>query len=76
VGPREFVVDGDSGLLVPQRDDRALDAAMRRLETDRELQRRLRARGLALVEERFDLERVARQWLAALDGSAYAAPAA
>jgi glycosyltransferase involved in cell wall biosynthesis len=72
VGPREFVVDGDTGLLIPQQDEQALATALQRLEGDTELRSRLRQRGLALVDARYDLERVAAQWLAAVDGSAFA----
>ena len=54
-GPREQVVDGETGLLVPPRAVDALAAALRRLATDATLRRRLgeagRRRALALYDE-------------------------
>jgi glycosyltransferase involved in cell wall biosynthesis len=54
-GSREEVVDGETGLLVPVRDSRALAAALDRLVRDPGLRRRMgaaaRARSLALYDE-------------------------
>jgi glycosyltransferase involved in cell wall biosynthesis len=59
------VEDGESGLLVPERDPVALAEAMERLASDPALAERLAAAGRRAVEERFDRRRnVAR--LAAL----------
>jgi glycosyltransferase involved in cell wall biosynthesis len=56
-GLPEAVIDGETGLLVPQHDPEALAAAIERLLTDRELAARLSARARRHVEERFALER-------------------
>ena len=40
-GALEFVTDGETGLVVPAEDDRALAAALRRLIGDGDLRRRL-----------------------------------
>jgi glycosyltransferase involved in cell wall biosynthesis len=64
-GIPELVEDGESGLLVPERDPVALAEAMERLASDPALAERLAAAGRRAVEERFDRRRnVAR--LAAL----------
>lgn len=65
-GAREEVVAGETGLLVPVRNERALAEAMLRLATDRELSRRMgesgRRRALDLYDERkvvaLQLERI------------------
>jgi glycosyltransferase involved in cell wall biosynthesis len=57
-GCRETVVDGDNGFLVPVRDPAALATAMERFLLDPTLAARMGARGRALVEERFDVDRV------------------
>jgi glycosyltransferase involved in cell wall biosynthesis len=49
-GNRDFCVDGENCLMVPQDDDAALAEAMRRLVADEELQDRLRAAGLRTAE--------------------------
>jgi glycosyltransferase involved in cell wall biosynthesis len=55
-GVPELVVDGETGLLVPPADPRALAAALQRLVDEPELRARLGAAGRARVEERFALE--------------------
>ncbi len=59
------VVDGDTGLLVENREE-AWEAALERLYADPELRRRIAARALAEVGERFATERVMPAFLATL----------
>jgi glycosyltransferase involved in cell wall biosynthesis len=54
-GVPELVRDGFSGLLVPERDEVALAAALARLAGDPELLRALAAGARSVVEELFDL---------------------
>jgi glycosyltransferase involved in cell wall biosynthesis len=54
-GLGELVVDGETGILVPPGDARALAAALGRLIKDRELRRRFGAAGGARAEAFFDL---------------------
>jgi glycosyltransferase involved in cell wall biosynthesis len=54
-GLAELVVDGETGILVPPGDSRALAVALGRLIEDRELRRRLGAAGRARAEALFDL---------------------
>jgi colanic acid/amylovoran biosynthesis glycosyltransferase len=56
-GLREIVVDGQTGLVVPERDPPAIADALERLLTDRRLAERLAAGGRILVEKRYSLER-------------------
>jgi colanic acid/amylovoran biosynthesis glycosyltransferase len=60
-GLPEAVIDGETGLVVPQHDPEALAAAIERLLTDGELASRLAGRARRHVEERFALERSAAQ---------------
>ena len=55
-GNPELVVDGESGLLVPPRDPRALAAALRRLLNDGPLRERLSRGGLERVAKGFSSE--------------------
>jgi glycosyltransferase involved in cell wall biosynthesis len=57
-GPREQVVDGETGLLVPVRDAASLAGALRRLAEDGALRGRMGAAGLARARELFDEGRV------------------
>jgi glycosyltransferase involved in cell wall biosynthesis len=63
-GSREEVLDGETGLLVPVRDEQALGAAIATLAKDPALRARLGAAGLrrarALYDERFVVERQMR----------------
>lgn len=56
-GIPELVEDGQTGLLVPERDPTALAAALARLQNDRDLGRRLGAAGRLKVQREFDLQR-------------------
>lgn len=60
-GMPEVVVDGETGLLVPVRDDRAMAAAIVHLLQDRGLRERMGAAGLARVREQFSVERMVEQ---------------
>ena len=53
-GISEVIRDGETGLLVPQRDPRALAQAVRRMLEDREQALRMAEAGRALVEQMFD----------------------
>lgn len=62
-GNREVVVDGDTGFLVPPRDDAALAAAMLRLgRLDPAARRAMGQRGRAHVRADYGLRRVADRW--------------
>jgi glycosyltransferase involved in cell wall biosynthesis len=51
----EAVVDGETGIVVPPRDQGALEDALRRLASDPELRARMGERARARFEERFSL---------------------
>lgn len=76
-GVPELVRDGETGLLVPARDPRALAAAIERLLDSPELRARLARAARAHVESSFDLRRngaaVAREFRRAVDPEAGAA---
>jgi glycosyltransferase involved in cell wall biosynthesis len=57
-GIPEVVADGETGLLVPPRDPRALADAIVRLLGDEPARRAMGAAGFARVSERFSLERM------------------
>lgn len=63
-GIPEVVVDGETGLLVPPRDARALAAAIVTLLQDPSARERMGRAGLARVGERFSAERMVRETLA------------
>jgi len=54
MGPRESVLDGETGLLVPLRDADALRGAMLKLAGDPELRRRFGEAGRRRVEQEFE----------------------
>lgn len=62
-GMPEIVQDGETGLLVPPRDDRALATAIVRLLKDEPLRRRMGANGLSLANSRFSAERMVAETL-------------
>jgi len=66
-GTPELVTDGETGLLVPPRDPKALAAALQRLLDDAELSRRLGEAGRRRVEERFSLDAMNRRVLQIYD---------
>jgi glycosyltransferase involved in cell wall biosynthesis len=57
-GIRETVIDGETGLLVPTRDPRALAAAIRRLLRDRSAAEAMAAEAKRRVRQRFSVERM------------------
>jgi glycosyltransferase involved in cell wall biosynthesis len=60
----ELVADGETGLLVPPDDPKALAAAVVRLLDDPQFAARLGAAGLARARAEFSVERMARETLA------------
>ena len=75
-GCREYAIDGETALVVPPRDARAMADAIRRLLDDEALAARLVANGLETVERDFDWERRTDEFEAVLDGlSANPSPA-
>ena len=62
-GMPEVVRDGESGILVPPRDDRALAQAIVRLLKDEPLRQRMGAAGMALAHTRFSAERMVAETL-------------
>jgi glycosyltransferase involved in cell wall biosynthesis len=62
-GNEEAVLEGETGYLVPPRDDATLAAAMVRLmELPEDERRRLGARGRELIRTRYALTKVADRW--------------
>jgi len=66
-GTPELVADGETGLLVPPRDPRALAEAIRRLLADPELRGRMGEAGHRRVAERFSAEEMCRRVLELYD---------
>jgi glycosyltransferase involved in cell wall biosynthesis len=62
-GVTDIIRDGETGLLFPERDARALADALERILRDGALAARLAANGAAFVRERFTPERVAAQYI-------------
>ena len=60
--------DGQTGILVPPRDDRAMADAIVRLLKDAALRDRMGAAGLSLVNARFSAERMVANALHAYEG--------
>ena len=61
-GVTDIVKDGETGLLVPERDARALADAIERMLNDRALAAQLASNGAAWVRERYTRGRVAAQF--------------
>ena len=61
-GARELLVDGESALLVPPGDPRALAEALQRIAADPELAQRLSAGGRAAYEGRASEDVLGRRW--------------
>jgi glycosyltransferase involved in cell wall biosynthesis len=61
-GARELLADGESALLVPPGDPQALATAVRALAADRELSRRIAARGRATYELRASETVLGARW--------------
>jgi glycosyltransferase involved in cell wall biosynthesis len=64
-GLRDLVVDGETGLMVPPRDPRALRAALERLLGDRDLRRALGAAARLRAQERFSWDAVSGAMISA-----------
>jgi glycosyltransferase involved in cell wall biosynthesis len=64
---RELLVDGESALLVPPGDARALAEALRRLASDDGLRARIAAGGLAAYRRQASEEVLGRRWLSILE---------
>jgi glycosyltransferase involved in cell wall biosynthesis len=67
-GIPELIRDGETGLLIPQRDAAALAAALRRIYDDPAAALEIAKRGRAHVEAEFDLAVNARRQLALFAG--------
>ena len=74
-GIPELVQDGETGLIVPPNDARALAAAVERIAGDEALHHALAARGRTLVERQHDQRRSARRLLELMGAAAAPAPA-
>jgi glycosyltransferase involved in cell wall biosynthesis len=74
-GQRDIVVDGETGVLVPPGDDRALHAALARLLADPVERMRLGRNARRAVEERFSLERYVEALAASMQAAGEGAPA-
>lgn len=57
-GPREQVVDGETGFLVPPREIAPLAEALRKLAADAALRARMGAAGLAYARDHFDEQKI------------------
>jgi glycosyltransferase involved in cell wall biosynthesis len=59
----QVITNGENGLMVPENDEGAWVAAVERLIADARFAERIREAALARVRERFDMDRVAAQYL-------------
>jgi colanic acid/amylovoran biosynthesis glycosyltransferase len=60
-GISDVIRDGETGLLVPEKDPAALAAAVSRLLSDRDLGKRLATQGLRHAQQSFDWRSIAAQ---------------
>jgi glycosyltransferase involved in cell wall biosynthesis len=65
---RELLADGESALLVPPGDGAALAEAIRRLESDQELARRIAAGGRAAYERSASEAVLGTRWRSLIEG--------
>ena len=65
-GPRDLMMDGRGGILLPPQDVAALASALTRMAADPDLRKRLGA-AAAEVNERFSQTRIYGKWLALFD---------
>ncbi len=61
-GVREYLIDGENGILVPEGDIEAFAGALSRLLSDRDLARRLGVNGRRLVADKYSLAAAAAGW--------------
>jgi glycosyltransferase involved in cell wall biosynthesis len=73
-GIPEAIVHGETGLLVPHRDSRALASAIAQLLDDALLRRRMGAAGRQKVEQRFDVRRMTQKLESFYENVTYEAP--
>ena len=60
-GAEEIIVDGETGILIPQREPEAIAGAVSRLIESPEEAREMARRGRAMVEEKFTISRSAAE---------------
>ena len=63
-GARIYIVQGESGLLVPVGDKEAMAGAMCRIASDGELAKRLSA-GAVQIREKYSVQKIAEKFLEA-----------
>ena len=73
-GLRDFVVDGETGIVVPVRDSAALRGALQHLLADRKLRRRLGSAGRERARQQFSWDAVTDATLAAYADAAVRMP--
>ena len=71
-GISDVIIDGETGLLVPEKDEKALAAAIVRLLDDRDLAQRLSQRGLEHARHYFDWNRITDRLLSVYEGAIHA----
>ncbi|MEA2062253.1 MAG: glycosyltransferase family 4 protein [Gemmatimonadota bacterium] len=63
----DVIRDGETGLLVPEKDPGTLAAAIARFLTDRALAENLSCQGYEYVKQYFDWDRIIERWIALYD---------
>lgn len=66
IGPRELVINGKNGFLIPQKDEDELMDKLETLINDEALRRKMGLEGRKLVVDNYDVENVANELFAAL----------